>query len=290
MSVELYQFPGSLCSQKARLALAEKGVEWTDIQVNILKGDNFNPDYMKKNPKGVVPTLVHNGKVVTNSRKILDYVDAEFDGPDLTRGDPALMQAWLQLQDLMPMRTLTYGRGSGFLYRLRRSTVPWKRRMVEEARFKYPSLRDVYADILTAMKAWEAELWDAGAVPAAIEQVTDALDALNEALAKRTWLTGEVYTLADVAWTPVLIRLDAVGLNYFWTEGTRPHLQRYVEQVKHRPSFDIAITRYMPDQKKAVRSATLARYRLWIILGSVAIGALVAAVIWWPFLASLLDR
>ncbi len=289
MPVELYNFSGSLCSQKVRVALSEKGVEWKDVFINILKGDNFHPDYMKMNPKGVVPTLVHDGKVVINSKSILEYIDREFEGPDLNRGDPALTQAWLQLQDKLPTRTLTYGRGgSSFMLRLRRSTVPWKRAKAEKAKFQYPSLRDAYAEKIESLKAWENELWDAGAVPAAVEKVMAVLDTLNEALEKRTWLSGEEYTLADAAWTPVLLRLEAVGLGHLWTEGGRIHLRRYVEQVKRRPSYEAALKRYEPDLKKAIRATFFARFKWWIVgallLVALGIAAYFGAPHWMPLL------
>jgi len=290
MAVQLYHFPGSLCSQKVRIALAEKGVEWDEVVVNILRGDNLQPDYMKKNPKGVVPTLVHNGEVITNSRRILAYIDKELVGPNLSRGDPELMQAWLRLQDLMPIRTLTYGRASGFVGRLRRDTVSWKRKKVEKALTRFPSLKDVYSAKLDDMKAWEAELRDSGAVRAAVDQVTGALDTLNQALATRTWLAGENYTLADVAWTPVLLRLEAVGLGHLWTDGKRPHLARYVEQARRRPSFEMAITRFGGAMKKCVRAAALARYRWRIIIPLVLIALAVGGLLAWPQIEPLLHK
>src|SRR5712692_3338360 len=65
----LYHGKTSVCSVKARLALAEKGVAW-DSRLLTLRGDQFEPDYMKLNPNAVVPTLVHDGKVVIESTVI----------------------------------------------------------------------------------------------------------------------------------------------------------------------------------------------------------------------------
>ena len=61
--VTLYHGRTSVCSIKARLALAEKGVDW-DGKLLTLRGDQFDPAYMKLNPNAVVPTLVHDGKVI----------------------------------------------------------------------------------------------------------------------------------------------------------------------------------------------------------------------------------
>jgi hypothetical protein len=46
-SVQLFHFPGSLCSQKCRLALAEKGVEWTSVVVDICAEENYAPSFLR---------------------------------------------------------------------------------------------------------------------------------------------------------------------------------------------------------------------------------------------------
>ena len=59
----LYHGRTSVCSIKARLALAEKGVSF-DSRLMALRGDQFDPGYMQLNPNAVVPTIVHDGRVV----------------------------------------------------------------------------------------------------------------------------------------------------------------------------------------------------------------------------------
>ncbi|NDJ20679.1 hypothetical protein GS682_03280 [Nostoc sp. B(2019)] len=68
--LELYYFPGSLCSQKVKLVLAEKNLKWSDRLINLLTFENLQPNYIHLNPKGVVPTLVHDGKVICDSAMI----------------------------------------------------------------------------------------------------------------------------------------------------------------------------------------------------------------------------
>ena len=66
--ITLYHHGSSVCAAKVRLVLAEKSVPWDGIYVDILRGDQFDPGYVKLNPKAVVPTLVHDGKVIVESR------------------------------------------------------------------------------------------------------------------------------------------------------------------------------------------------------------------------------
>jgi glutathione S-transferase len=54
--LELYHHGTSVCAAKPRILLAEKGLEWQGHYIDILKGEQFAPDYLKLNPKGVVPT------------------------------------------------------------------------------------------------------------------------------------------------------------------------------------------------------------------------------------------
>jgi tetrachloro-p-hydroquinone reductive dehalogenase len=84
--VVVYNIPPSLCSQKVRLVLVEMGVpfrnHWMDIGPT---AENYEPWYVKLNPKCVVPTLVHGDEVVTDSAVIMRYVAETFEGPTLIR-------------------------------------------------------------------------------------------------------------------------------------------------------------------------------------------------------------
>jgi ganglioside-induced differentiation-associated protein 1 len=102
-SVELYHHGSSVCAAKVRLALAEKGVEWTGHYIDILKGEQFDPAYIKLNPKAVVPTLVHDGFVLQESTVTCEYVDEVFSGaPSLVPADAkgrAQMRLWTKAID-----------------------------------------------------------------------------------------------------------------------------------------------------------------------------------------------
>jgi len=53
--LELYHHGSSACAAKVRFALAEKGLEWVGHYVDILSGEQFRPEFLAINPKGVVP-------------------------------------------------------------------------------------------------------------------------------------------------------------------------------------------------------------------------------------------
>ena len=76
--VHLFHFQGSACSQKLRIFLNYKNIDWVSHEVNLIKGDNFSEWYLGINPRGLVPTLVHNGDVHIESNDIMTYLDQEF--------------------------------------------------------------------------------------------------------------------------------------------------------------------------------------------------------------------
>ena len=97
--LELYQLDYSTCSQKVRICLAEKGIEWVNRPVNTRASEHLTPEYLKLNPNGVVPTMVHDGKVILDSSVMCEYLDEVFPQNPLTPKDPverARMRAWMR--------------------------------------------------------------------------------------------------------------------------------------------------------------------------------------------------
>ena len=100
--ITLYHHGSSVCAAKVRIVLAEKSLPWEGMYVDILRGDQFDPAYMKLNPKAVVPTLIHDGKVIIESSVICEYLDEAFPDPPLKPANPehrAAMRLWTKAVD-----------------------------------------------------------------------------------------------------------------------------------------------------------------------------------------------
>ena len=103
--LELYYLKeaDSVCSNRAVIALAEKGIEnWTPRYIKLLNEDHFKSHYLKLNPKAVVPTLVHDGKPVRESSIICDYIDELKPEPSLKPEgliERAYMREWIKTSD-----------------------------------------------------------------------------------------------------------------------------------------------------------------------------------------------
>ncbi len=100
--VILYDFGNSVCCQKVRITLVEKGLTWEARRVDLFKTEQYDPAYLKLNPKGVVPTLVHDGTPVIELTLICEYLDETFPDPPLMPKDPAeraRMRVWSKFVD-----------------------------------------------------------------------------------------------------------------------------------------------------------------------------------------------
>ena len=81
--IHLLHFRGSSCSQKTRVFLSLKKISWDSHHVDLVARENYSDWFMGINPRGLVPVLVDNGKVIIESNDILTYLEAKFPEPRL---------------------------------------------------------------------------------------------------------------------------------------------------------------------------------------------------------------
>ena len=100
--LELYHSGLTTCSKQVRHCLREKGLPYKSRYVELWRYENLSPSYLKLNPNGVVPTLVHDGTPVINSFCINEYIEDAFPDPPLRPADPherARMRYWAWIAD-----------------------------------------------------------------------------------------------------------------------------------------------------------------------------------------------
>lgn len=78
MVFTLYNAPQSTCSQRVRFVLHAKGLAFDEHRLDLFSGDQLKPDYLKINPNGVVPTLVHDDGIVMDSSVIMEYLEESY--------------------------------------------------------------------------------------------------------------------------------------------------------------------------------------------------------------------
>lgn len=79
--MKLYYFPVSNTGRPVRLFIAENNIPCEDVVLDFMKGEHVAPDYMKLNPNGLVPTLVDDDFVLTESSAILKYLADKINSP-----------------------------------------------------------------------------------------------------------------------------------------------------------------------------------------------------------------
>lgn len=88
MSIQIYGFWRSIASFRVRVALKLKGLPFEEIPIDILSGEQFEPDYEAVNAERVVPTFIHDGHSVFQSLAIIEYLEDIQPEPRLMPQDP----------------------------------------------------------------------------------------------------------------------------------------------------------------------------------------------------------
>jgi maleylacetoacetate isomerase len=110
MSIQMYGFWRSLASFRVRVALKLKGLQFDEIPIDILSGEQFEPGYAAVNAERVVPTFIHDGHSVFQSLAIIEYLDETHPSPALLPQDPkerayARSLALMTVADAHPLLT-----------------------------------------------------------------------------------------------------------------------------------------------------------------------------------------
>ena len=240
----LYHNGLAVCAAKVRMVLAEKGLEWESVYIDILRGDQFDPKYMKLNPKALVPTLVHNGHVIVEFTVIAEYLDEVYPDPPLkprTAEGRAEMRLWTKAVDehLHPAcGEITFATcHRHVLYRM----PPEK---LAELLDSTPPI-SVTADWQERKKVIVYQGLNAPGIDATFRLYDRYMQKMEDALQKRRWLVDEQFSLADVCLTPYVNRLDMMGMSEMLTRG-RPALANWFDRIKARPSFKTYVLNMCP--------------------------------------------
>jgi glutathione S-transferase len=238
----LYDYPGSICCQMARLTLAEKGVAYEKRLVDIMtKAEQFEPWYTALNPKAVVPTLQIGDEVVCDTFNIVARIDRDYPGPPLAPEDPAARQVMdAAMRDVMGLH---YG---VLLYCRRLDADGASPHIVERGVFlrAMRKRRPERAEALDRRIAGNERLQRILADPAEVDKHVGAARALvgrlEAALARHRFVAAGRYTLADAFATAALARFHLHGFAPWWADGASPRVADYYARMRARPSWSEA--------------------------------------------------
>ena len=229
--LELYHGLASTCSKKVRLCLYEKGLAFRSHLLDLQAFEQHRPEYLKLNPNGVVPTLIHRGEPIVESNVIIEYIEDAFPNTPLRPADPlgrAKMRWWIQFSgevayDAVALPTWV------------KLSAPVARGLSDE------ELKQVLARIPTQERRdrWARVARD-GVPEEEIEhcyaEMNRVLKKVDQAIARGPWLAGETYSLADIAMVPFVDRIR--GLRPDLCPPARyPGVADWYRRLQVRPAF-----------------------------------------------------
>ena len=230
--LRLYDHVESVCCQKVRPALFEKGVDYEKRHVALESGESQSAAFLAVNPKGMVPVVEHDGRIVTESSIILEYIDEAFEGPALMPADPywrARRRAWARrIDDSMHTHVATISFIIAFV-RAFRSTFDTPEKL---AAYLNGVPDPKYRDNIRAN--FEAEV-DSERMRDAVLAYDSFIADMETALGDSPWLAGDTFSLADLDVIPYIVRLRNLQLDCLWSGRTR--VADWLERVTSRESW-----------------------------------------------------
>ncbi len=239
--LHLHHYPFSTCSQKVRLVLAEKGLDFVSHEVDLMSGAQHDPEYVKLNPNHVVPTLVHNGTTLIESTLINEYLDDAFPAPPLLPGDARgryQTRLWTKRLDAKvhpATAVVTFAVG------------PRNVLLQQPADVREANIAAIPDPVERAARRSVIEHGvEAPEFAQALRTMLVLLDQMEAALAQEGWLSGSSFGLADAAVLPYVLRLDHLGMTALLTASVRPAVAEWYARLRARPSFEVAVAAWIP--------------------------------------------
>jgi glutathione S-transferase len=200
--LELYHSGLTTCSKQVRHCLREKGLPYVSRYVELWRYENLSPEYLKLNPNGVVPTLVHDGTPIINSFCINEYIDDASPEPPLRPSD---------LKDRARMRYWSWTADEVHLSLAR----------LTHERLLKAALKDLDAGEIAAMLKStpvpeKRERWNVLAqggysgdqMQAALDNVLFIFGRVQEEISARgPWLAGKTFSLAEISMVAIVHRI-----------------------------------------------------------------------------------
>jgi glutathione S-transferase len=224
-SMELYHNDMAICAQKVRLVVSEKDLTPVLHHLDLRAGESHTPEYLKLNPRGVVPTLVDHGIPISESTVICEYLDDAYPDTPLRPRDPiarAAMRRWTMLPD------------TGLHSAASTASVAIAFRHQENVRqvsmFGGQARERAHALLMHGL--------DAAFVSDQIVFYDRVIGDLARQLDQTPWLAGAAYSLADIAMVPYVCRLCDLEQSWWWEDiPTRSSISPWLARCKSKKGY-----------------------------------------------------
>lgn len=235
--LHLYHSSVSNCSMRVCLTLEEKGLKWQSHHLDLRKKEHITEEYFGINPNGLVPTLVHDGKVLIESADIIDYLDLEFPEPPLRPTSDAEIEAMHQWMYRAAGIHLKAVKTHIYATRMRGAMTQGA-----EEKQRYEKLQQ-NEELLEFHRKSASDGFTQEELDAAKATLDECFADLNEALEGHDWIVGDMFSLADIAWIPVKFTLHVLAGYSF---DDYPNVATWAKRIESRPSYKAAILDWWP--------------------------------------------
>jgi len=240
--LELYHAEPASNSLKVLICLKEKGAAFVSHLMDIQAFEQHAPAFLKINPDGQVPVLVHDGAVITESTVINEYLDQVLPDPPL-RPANALEAA----------RMRVFTKYVDEYFRPALSQIGWQL-MIHTITDKL-SPADFEARLARIPREEKREKWRIAAAQGySVEQMAtwrrtlaEGIAKMEAALADGPWLAGPHYSLADIAMFAMAAHMPA-RFGDIMSEAVSPRVMDWHARMKARPAVAAALA--MPTPKR----------------------------------------
>jgi len=204
----LYDFAPAPSPRRTRIFLAEKGMDYAAVQINLREGEQLSDSFKAINPRCTVPALkLESGQVLTENLAIADYVNTLKADPPLIGHDTGSRADVLQWNSRIEMEGLMA--------------------VAEMLRNTSPAMAD---------RALPGQL-NLPQIPALAERgqrrLADFYRRMNDHLEDREFVSGDHYSMADIT---LLVTVDFSGWVKAAPDSTLTHLHRWHSMASARPA------------------------------------------------------
>jgi GST-like protein len=237
--LELYHWEPNGYFLKPLIALHEKQVPFTSRWFDPTAFEQFAPSFPRDTESGLQleregPLLVHDGRYISHSFFMLEYIASAFPGTELLPAEPFQhyrVQAWGQILTAV-------GADVGILGCAKYLAPVLKARNADVLRSKLQHIESFERRL-----AWSAVLdgrCDERAEAASKERLQFPLRRVESALGESTWLAGSSYSIADVDAFALLVGLPGLAPELVNPQGT-PRIMDFLQRMGERKAVQSAL-------------------------------------------------
>ncbi|MEZ5911030.1 MAG: glutathione S-transferase family protein [Paracoccaceae bacterium] len=205
----LFHVPLSPFCRKVRLVLAEKKIEVELVEERYWE---LSPEFLRRNPAGKVPVMKYDGRTLSESQAICEFIDETVPNPPLLP-KPAAER-----------------------FEVRRLCAWFDDKFHDEVTSKL-----VYERV--NKKVMGQGYPDSKNVKSGAQKIKYHLDYMGWLLDQRRWLAGDVMTLADFAAAAHMSCLDYIS-DVDWNRSA--NVKEWYAKIKSRPAFRTLLVDQVP--------------------------------------------